>query len=101
MGLDTSSPSRTTEMTFHFARMKGENAVTHSAVVSSKGGMFAEGDLGDAGLPPATAEEIAAVASLATVARPHMDRRNPEEWVPREFRADPRQARLFSSQPKS
>src|SRR5260370_27810353 len=96
MGLDMSSPSRTTEMTFHFARMKGENAVAHSVVVSSKGGMFAEGDLGYGWLPPDTAEEIDGVASLATVPRPNMVVSIEEECVRREIRASAERARLFT-----
>jgi len=83
-------------MTFHFARMKGENAVAHSAVVSSKGGMFAEGDLGYGWLPPDTAEEIDAVASLATVPRPNMVVSIEEECVRREIRASAERARLFT-----
>src|SRR6266404_3837789 len=66
--------------------MQGENAVVHSAIVRSKGGMFAEGNLGY-WLPLDATEEIDAVASLATVPRPSMVVSIEEECVGRELRA--------------
>ncbi len=69
--------------------------MVHSAIVRSKGGMFAEGNLGY-WLPLDATEEIDAVASLATVPRPSMVVSIEEECVGRELRASAERARLFT-----
>jgi len=70
--------------------------VAHSAVVSSKSSMFAEGNLGYAWLPPEASEEVRTVTPLATVPRPNMVVSIEEECLRRKIRAIAERARLFT-----
>ena len=70
--------------------------MAHSALVSSKGGMFSEGNLGYAGSPRDAAAEIDAVAPFAMVPRPNMVVSIQDEWVRREIKARAERARLFT-----
>jgi two-component system LytT family response regulator len=70
--------------------------VAHSAVVTSKGGMFAEGNAGYAWVPPDVAGEIDQVAPPPTVPRPNMVVSIQEESVRQTIRTRAEGARLFT-----
>jgi two-component system, LytTR family, response regulator len=70
--------------------------VAYSAVVSSTNAMFAEVNLGYAGLPPEATEEIDAATPLAAVPRPNMVVGIAEECLRRRIRAIAERAQLFT-----